>query len=210
MKIMFKKALIYAAGIALLAGCAALTTKKVDHGDALALMKASFKSRGQADISRIDQDELQRVCSDYAERGEELPKALREKLEATELSKVKYPADGKYLGNWREGERIAQNGRGFQWSDQASAGAGGNCYACHQIAKAELSYGNIGTTLNEYGKLRGASEPILKYTWAKIYNAHSFNACSSMPRFGEKKILTETQIQDLMALLLDPDSPVNK
>ncbi len=210
MKTLLKKSLFCAAGFSILAGCAALSTKPVEHGDALALMKASFKTRGQADVARLDQDELQRVCSDYAERGEDLPKPLREKLEAAELSKVKYPADGKYLGNWREGERIAQNGRGFQWSDQPSAGAGGNCYACHQISKAEVSYGNIGATLAQYGKLRGTSEPIMKYTWAKIYNSHSFNACSNMPRFGEKKILSESQIQDLMALLLDPDSPVNK
>jgi L-cysteine S-thiosulfotransferase len=210
MKKLIKNGLICAAGIALLAGCAAMSVKPVEHGDALALMKASFKSRGQADVSRLNQDELQRVCSDYAERGQDLPKALRDQLEAAELAKVKYPADGKYLGDWRAGERIAQNGRGFQWSDQPSAGAGGNCYACHQISTAELSYGNIGSTLAQYGKLRGTSEPILKYTWAKIYNSHAFNACSNMPRFGEKKILDEKQLQDLMALLLDPDSPVNK
>jgi L-cysteine S-thiosulfotransferase len=210
MKKLIKKSLFCAADIALLAGCAAMSSKQVDHADALVLMKASFNSRGQADVSRLNQDELQRVCSDYAERGQDLPKALREQLEAAELAKVKYPADGKYLGDWRAGERIAQNGRGFQWSDQPSAGAGGNCYACHQISAAELSYGNIGATLAQYGKLRGTSEPIMKYTWAKIYNSHAFNACSNMPRFGEKKILDEKQLQDLMALLLDPDSPVNK
>jgi L-cysteine S-thiosulfotransferase len=31
-----------------------------------------------------------------------------------------------------------------------------------------------------------------------------------MPRFGHKGILTETQIKNVMALLLDPASPVNK
>ena len=31
-----------------------------------------------------------------------------------------------------------------------------------------------------------------------------------MPRAGHKGILTEQQVKDLMALLLDPKSPVNK
>jgi sulfur-oxidizing protein SoxX len=31
-----------------------------------------------------------------------------------------------------------------------------------------------------------------------------------MPRFGHQGILTEAQMKDLMALLLDPDSPINK
>jgi sulfur-oxidizing protein SoxX len=31
-----------------------------------------------------------------------------------------------------------------------------------------------------------------------------------MPRFGAAGILTEAQLKDVMALLLAPDSPVNK
>ena len=31
-----------------------------------------------------------------------------------------------------------------------------------------------------------------------------------MPRFGHEKLLSEKQMQDLMALLLDPKSPVNQ
>ena len=31
-----------------------------------------------------------------------------------------------------------------------------------------------------------------------------------MPRFGANKILTIEQIKDLVALLMSPDSPVNK
>ena len=44
----------------------------------------------------------------------------------------------------------------------------------------------------------------------KIYNAKAFNLCSTMPRFGHSGTLTEKQIKDLVALLLDPNSPVNK
>jgi sulfur-oxidizing protein SoxX len=31
-----------------------------------------------------------------------------------------------------------------------------------------------------------------------------------MPRFGHKGILNEQQIRDVVALLMDPSSPVNK
>jgi sulfur-oxidizing protein SoxX len=74
----------------------------------------------------------------------------------------------------------------------------------------EISYGNIGPSLLGYGKLRGNSAAIQKYTYGKIYNAQAYSACSNMPRFGHNGILGEKQIKDVTALLLDPDSPVNK
>ena len=49
-----------------------------------------------------------------------------------------------------------------------------------------------------------------KYAYGKVYNSEAFSACSNMPRFGHKGILTEKQIKDVVALLMDPDSPVNK
>jgi sulfur-oxidizing protein SoxX len=126
------------------------------------------------------------------------------------MKNVRQPADGKYLGDWKEGEKIAQNGRGMQSSDTVGGINGGNCYACHQISKQEISFGNIGPSLYNYGKIRGSSEEMLKYTWGKIYNAQAYTACSNMPRFGHSGILTEAQIKDVMALLLDPASPVNQ
>jgi sulfur-oxidizing protein SoxX len=61
-----------------------------------------------------------------------------------------------------------------------------------------------------FGKLRGNSEAIQRYTYGKIWNAQAYSACSNMPRFGHNGILTEAQIKDLTALLLDPASPVNQ
>ena len=87
---------------------------------------------------------------------------------------------------------------------------GGNCYNCHQITKKELSYGNIGPSLYQYGKLRGAGPDVVKYTWGKLYNAKAYNACTIMPRIGHKQILSEQQLKDLMAYLFDPASPVNQ
>ena len=43
-----------------------------------------------------------------------------------------------------------------------------------------------------------------------IYNAHASYPCSNMPRFGTNKVLSIDQIKDLVALVMSPDSPVNK
>ena len=119
-------------------------------------------------------------------------------------------ADGKFLGDFKKGELVAQNGRGLTSTDKADAVNGGNCYNCHQISKQEVAHGTIGPSLYNYGKIKGTSDEALRATWAKIYNAKASNACSNMPRAGHMGIITEEQIRDLMALLLDPQSPVNQ
>ena len=58
--------------------------------------------------------------------------------------------------------------------------------------------------------MRGNSDAIVQYTWGKVYDAQAYSACSNMPRFGHNKVLTEQQIKDVVALLLDPTSPVNQ
>ncbi len=200
--------------VAVLAGCAAMTlapaAKAPTDAEIVAIMKASFKDSPSAKLDRLDQTPLQMACTKASRSGLPLDEKVRDQLQAAALASVKYPADGKYLGDWKKGEAIAQNGRGLQYSDAPGAVAGGNCYACHQIDKKEIAHGNIGPTLSGYGKLRGQTDPILKYTWARIWNSHSFNACANMPRFGDAGILTEAQIKDVMALLLDPQSPVNQ
>ncbi|WP_306482168.1 sulfur oxidation c-type cytochrome SoxX [Limnobacter sp.] len=200
--------------VALLAACANTETKPMvaepTNEEINQLLLASFKDKGIAKLERVNQTELQKACSLAETAPGGLPDAKRTELQNAALAAVKYPADGKYLGDWKAGEKIAQTGVGFQFSDKEGTAAGGNCYACHQLAPQELSYGNIGPSLYQYGKLRGNSEEIMKYTWAKIWNSHAYNACSNMPRFGAEGILTETQLKDVMALLMASDSPVNK
>ena len=200
---------------ALLAGCAmAPTSQEVDEATAQVL-KNSFREQGIAGLDRLKLDASNQACSDAA--GKPLDDKLAKAIEEANLQTVKFPSDGKFIGNWSEGEKIAQNGRGLTWSDKPGEANGGSCYNCHQISKAELSFGSIGPSLYNYGKLRGvsdpaaaASKPIVEYTWGKLWNAKAYNACSDMPRFGHAAILGEQQIRDVMALLLDPKSPVNK
>jgi sulfur-oxidizing protein SoxX len=202
---MKKTFILTAAAAAVVAGCATYTPPSKE--ETLAVIKSSFQDRGVAKVDRLNQTELQRICS---ETGNNPPRDVRERLEKQALADVRFPADGKWLGDFTQGERVAQTGVGLQWTDPPGTVAGGNCYACHQLSKAEISYGNIGPSLYNYGKLRGYSDDIKRYTWAKIWNTHAYNACSSMPRFGDAGILTADQIRNVMALLLDPNSPVNK
>lgn len=196
------------AAVFVAAGCATVMSEQDKQEKAQAMMNASFKERGQAKLDRLKQDETLALCSQYA--GQDLPKDVAKKIEESNLASIKYPADGKMMGDWKEGERIAQTGVGKQFSDDPARPAGGNCYACHKLDPKELSYGTIGVSLEKFGKLRGNSEAIQKYTWGKIWNAQAFSACSNMPRFGHNGILTEAQIKHLVALLLDPNSPVNQ
>jgi len=181
---------------------------KVDYEALVAELKNSFSEKGLAKLDRFDQSEMQKACS-KADAGAELPSDVAARITKEAMASVKPPADGNYLGDWKAGEKVAQNGRGLQFSDTAKTVNGGNCYACHQMTKAEISYGNIGPSLYQYGKLRGNSKEIVEYTWNKIYNSHAYMPCSNMPRFGAAGILTEQQLKDVMALLLDPKSPVN-
>jgi len=174
------------------------------------MMESSFQTKGIASVDRLTQDENQRDCSTLVKGKPQINAKQQAKIEKTNLSLVAYPQDGVYLGNWREGEKIAQSGKGATWTDKADDVNGGGCYNCHQLDKKEISYGTIGPTLYNYGKIRGQDEAVLKYTWAKLYNSKAYNACSVMHRFGHFKLLTENQLRDLMALLLDPQSPVNQ
>jgi L-cysteine S-thiosulfotransferase len=197
----------------LLASCTSVPTA----AEALAAIKGSFSERGIAKLDRLDQTDIQKVCTEANTTGQGVPAATRERMQKALYDAIPYPADGQYVGDWKEGEKIAQNGRGMQFSDVAGVANGANCYACHQITPTEISFGNQGPSLLKYGSIRGVKDPaskdseaIVKYTWARIWNTHSVNLCSNMPRFGDAGILTSAQIKDVMALLLSPESPVNK
>ena len=193
-----------------LAGCAAMPSDPDLDKLTADITKASFRDEGQAKVDRLVQDDANRECSAADVAGKPIDEKLAKGIEAANLKTIKWPADGKFLGDWKEGEKIAQSGVGKQFSDDPARPAGGNCYACHQLSKEESAFGNIGPSLYHFGKLRGNTEAIQKYTFGKIYNAQAYAACTNMPRFGHNNILTEEQIKHVTALLLDPNSPVNK
>lgn len=181
-----------------------------DEAALKAMLKSGFRDKGIAKLSRLDEDATQAFCSDPLHVSDAGSARQREKIEAENMATIKWPAAGNFLGDWKEGEKIAQSGRGLTSTDKAGTPNGGNCYNCHQISPKEISFGTIGPSLLHYGKLRGSGEETLRYTWGRIYNAKAYNACSNMPRAGHMGILTEEQIRHIMALLLDPQSPVNQ
>ena len=196
-------------------GCATGPSPADLDKQADAMIRASFRELGIAKLDRLDQDLGQKACSS----ADNPPDAVVKQIEAEALATVRWPQGGNYVGDWRVGERLAQNGRGMTWTDGSAATSanGGQCYNCHQVDKKEISFGTIGPSLWNYGKLRGvkdladpAAAPIIQYTWGKLWNSKAYSACSNMPRFGHAKLLDEQQIRDIMALLLDPKSPVNQ
>jgi len=195
-------------GIALVSA-AATGDAQSERDQTVQVMKQSFQARGQAGLDRLDQDEAQAACSRRPSDGS-IPVDTAERIAKAAVASVKLPPDGRLMGDWREGEKIAQSGVGMQWSDDPKRPAGGNCYACHELSPAELSFGTIGPSLRGFGKTRGAGPDMQRYVYTKIYDPTAFVSCSVMPRFGQKHILTEGQIVHLVALLLDPASPVNR
>ena len=170
------------------------------------VLQRDFHARGQATMDRVVQDGLQRICT---ESGDKPPAEVAKAIEADQMKTIAYPS-GSLMGDWKRAEKMAQSGRGAMWSDKPGAPAGGSCYNCHQLSPGETSYGTIGPSLLGFGKKRGNGPDVQRYVYGKIYNAKAYNACSQMPRLGWSGTLTEEQIKDFTALLLDPESPVNK
>jgi sulfur-oxidizing protein SoxX len=199
-------ALLLAAGLAAAFPVAA-SAQTADPAVVETYLKATFGKAPPEWQARIEPDETLKLCNQYRNN---VPAAEADKIVARELARVVYPADGKMLGNWKAGAKIANNGRGGQFSDDANTEAGGNCYACHQMEKKELSFGTLGPSLTGYGKDRNYAPDAIRNAFTKIYNSEAVLACSNMPRFGANKVLSEKQITDLVAFLFDPESPVNK
>lgn len=203
--------MLSALAVALSVGTAYAGDKSSDPAalkKATALMQQDFQTRGIASVDRLKQDQAMAVCTKY--RGN-VPADIAKELQSAQMETIKYPADGKFMGDWQNGDKIAKSGRGATWKDKPDTVNGGGCYNCHRVSGTELSYGTIGPSLYEFGKLRGGpTEANMKYVYGKLYNSQAYVPCSNMPRFGYHGVLTEAQIKDLVALLLDPKSVVNQ
>ncbi len=210
---MTKNFLLLAGTAVLVAGCAAPLPvgerPKIAASDLdqlVAVSKRDFKARGIAGMDRLELDAAMRACNLHNDNP---PREVSQPLEEQILKSIPFP-QGSLLGDWKRGQRLAQSGQGMTWSDKPNTANGGSCYNCHQLSPQEESFGTLGTSLRNFGKIRGSSEAIQRYTYGKIYNSKAYNLCSQMPRMGHSKTLNEQQIKDLTAYLLDPNSPVNK
>lgn len=204
-----RSTLVSLAAFALLAALPAWAQTSTISPDRIdAVIKSAFPNAPEDFKSRLLPDATMKDCTAHANNP---PPAIAEAIQKSEAATIQYPPDGKFLGDWRKGEALAQSGYGLRFSDYPPTRAnGGNCYACHQLTRQELSYGTVGPSLLEYGKLRDFKAEDAKTVYEKIYDPHVALACSLMPRFGSNKVLTIDQIKDIVALLMSSDSPVNK
>jgi L-cysteine S-thiosulfotransferase len=195
------------ATVFLAAAAAAQTALAPDPARLQALIEASWRTTAPEWLARVRQDQTQAECSQYKNQP---PAPIAAAILKRERETIKYPDDGKLVGDWKKGAALAQNGAGQRFTDNPANPNGGNCYACHQLDKKELAFGTMGPSLNQWGKNRDFRADAAKEAYDKIYNAQAVFACSTMPRFGHNKFLTPAQIVDLVAYLVDKDSPVNK
>jgi sulfur-oxidizing protein SoxX len=198
---------IFAGAALLLSAGAALADERPSQAVIDAYLAATFGKAPPEWQARIKPDESLAVCNTTRNNPSS---AQSEAMLKRESARVAYPADGKFLGDWKKGYQVANNGRGGQFSDAPNTVSGGNCFACHQLDPKEVSYGTLGPSLAAYGKDRKYDPETIKDAYTKIYNSMAVVPCSNMPRFGINKVLDEQQIKDVMAYLFDPESPVNK
>jgi L-cysteine S-thiosulfotransferase len=183
-------------------------TEAATAADADKAIKESWTKAAPDWQARLVQDETQKQCSQYRNVP---PKAVADAILAREKATIQYPPDGKLMGDWKKGEKLAQSGYGMRFTDYPPrAENGGNCYACHQLEKKELSFGTLGPSLLQYGKDRKFREAEVKAVYDRIYNPQATIPCANMPRMGSNKFLTIEQITHLVAYVMSPESPVNK
>jgi sulfur-oxidizing protein SoxX len=195
------------AGVAV-AGALAQERPDVDRTLLERAIKDSWQQVAPDWQQRLVQDQTQAACSRYRNNP---PPALAAAIAAREKASLKYPADGKLMGDWKKGEKLAQSGYGMRFTDYPPrAENGGNCFACHQLDPKELSYGTLGPGLTAYGKARNFAPAEVKAVYERIYNPQAAVPCANMPRLGASGFLSLEQIADLTAYVMSPDSPVNK
>ena len=178
----------------------------LSYQEVQSIIKRDFHPKGQAKMDRIEQDPVQLVCT---QSGDKPPADVAKSLEGDQLAAIPFPS-GSLMGDWKKGASIAWSGRGMQWHENPKKPGGGGCYNCHEISAQRTSFGTIGPSLKAFGKKRGSGADAQRYVYTKIYNAKAYNLCSNMPRFGSSGTLTEEQIKDVVAYVLDKNSPVNK
>src|SRR5690349_25116367 len=122
-----------AAAVALaIAGCTALPTARGNadlDGEAQRMLATGFHDHGIAKMDRITKvDDTVKACNAADISGKPLDDATARRIEAENMKTIHWPSDGRFLGDWKRGEQIAQSGRGQTWTDKPGASGGGNCY----------------------------------------------------------------------------------
>jgi len=201
---------VYAAAGLIAAGCASYPDRATTQQLSEKMVFDAFDASPEH-MKRLVQDRSQQICSKIGD--EKLTQAEAAEVVKLARASIKYPASGKLVGDWKTGDKLAHNGAGDRIRNgkvENRKENGALCQNCHALAPGEINVGNVGPSLTGYGKQRGNSDAIAKYTYEKIYNAWVYFPCSNMPRLGATGHLTPEQITHMVAFMIDPQSPINK
>lgn len=204
------KRIFFALAVAVAAGCATYPDEATTRQMAEKMVFEAF-SASPEHMKRLQQDRSQQICSKIGDA--KLTESEAAEVVRLARASMKYPASGKLVGDWKTGDKLAHNGAGDRIRNgkvEKRKENGALCQNCHALAPGEINVGNVGPPLTGYGKARGNSEAVAKYTYEKIYNAWAVYPCSNMPRLGATGHLTPEQITHMVAFLIDPQSPINK
>ncbi|OIF91278.1 hypothetical protein A7M93_20530, partial [Acinetobacter baumannii] len=160
-----KKVLILAGISALLTGAVVEAQQRksqpqrqqaIKQEEVMQVLKSGFSSDPRF-TWKIQQDEAQRICSQYPSR-EQMPAQAIQRVIQLSQAEIRYPQWGIYMGDWKEGKKLVDSPRGgryasYGFSDKPTD-KGGNCYACHLIEKG-VPGGTMGPNLYQYGKRWG-------------------------------------------------------
>src|SRR5262249_19765591 len=137
------RAFACAAAVLGLSACAAGVPDDDARQRAEQVFRESFTNGNRVIAARVEQqDDVHALCTRYRNAP---PKGVAGKIESEQAASIRYPASGHFLGDWRRGEKIAQDGYGMRFTDPDTRRPnGGGCYNCHRIAPAEISYGTVG------------------------------------------------------------------
>lgn len=180
------KRTMFLAAAVLLAACAAQAPAPAPAGGAAvtpgpgpehdAQVAATRKNWVVGGAAMIPQD----VLDLFPCHEEELPCG---KLAPQPVQRVSFR--GPLRGDPKKGEAIAINVRY------------GNCIACHSLPNGHDG-GSIGPSLREYAQ-RGLP---MDYTFQRIWDVRAYSPNAFMPVYGPNKVLTEQEIHDVMAFIL--------
>jgi sulfur-oxidizing protein SoxX len=94
------------AGALVLVGCASLPSSTELDTLTQQIVKNDFHDKGIVKVSQaFADDETMRLCNAADVAGKPLDDATAKRIEALNMATIKWPANGKYLGDWKEGEK---------------------------------------------------------------------------------------------------------
>jgi sulfur-oxidizing protein SoxX len=176
--------------------------------------KAAFRDQGIAKVDRIQQDLGQKACS-----SDQPPPTRGQADRGRVAGHVKWPAGGQYLGDWREGEKLAQNGRGMTWTDSLRRHQGQRRPVL-QLPPDRQGRDQLRHHRPQPVQLRqdprrdrpGYARPAPPSCSTPGASCGTARPTRPAPtcRASATWAADENQLRHVMALLLDPKSPVNQ